>query len=192
MTNLEMVEMLREKANVSYEEAKAALEQANWDLLDAMVILEKNGKVTENGGSYTTRPEEPAQEPDRKHRYSDVGARSAFKWLWECLCRLIRMGNANSFTITRRDKEVFSLPVTVFVVLLILTHWWGLIALAVGLFCGFRYSFQGPNLGKESINSAMNKAAEAAESVKDGFRSAASGEAADESKKQEKDRDAEN
>ena len=37
MTNLEMVETLREKANVSYEEAKAALEASNWDLLDAIL-----------------------------------------------------------------------------------------------------------------------------------------------------------
>ena len=37
MTNYEMVELLRQKANVSYEEAKATLEAANWDLLDAIV-----------------------------------------------------------------------------------------------------------------------------------------------------------
>ena len=45
MDKMEKVERLREHANVSYEEAKAALEQANDDLLDAMVILEKQGKV---------------------------------------------------------------------------------------------------------------------------------------------------
>ena len=49
MTNFEMVEILRDKANVSYEEAKAALENSNWDLLDAMLLLEKEGKV--NPGS---------------------------------------------------------------------------------------------------------------------------------------------
>ena len=66
MTNFEMVEMLRQKANVSYEEAKAALEQANWDLLDAMVLLEKDGKVIENGGSYSTRPEEEPVEEEKR------------------------------------------------------------------------------------------------------------------------------
>ena len=45
MDNLEKVEKLRERANVSYEEAKAALEQSDWDLLDAMVKLEKSGKT---------------------------------------------------------------------------------------------------------------------------------------------------
>ena len=45
MEMMEKVERLREKANVSYEEAKDALEQANGDLLDAIVLLERQGKV---------------------------------------------------------------------------------------------------------------------------------------------------
>lgn len=40
MDNFEKVEKLREKANVSYEEAKQALENCNWDILDAMIYLE--------------------------------------------------------------------------------------------------------------------------------------------------------
>ena len=45
MEQLEKVEKLRERADVSYEEAKEALEACDWDLLDAMVWLEKRGKV---------------------------------------------------------------------------------------------------------------------------------------------------
>ena len=174
MTNFEMVEMLRQKANISYEEAKEALEAANWDLLDAMVLLEKEGKVAENGGSYSTRPEAEAEEPQtKKGHLGDIGVRSAFKWIWETLCKLIRMGNANFFVVSRKGEEMFSLPVTVFAVLLIVTHWFALIALVVGLFCGLRYSFRGPNLGKQIINDAMGKAAEVAENVKEEIRSAA-------------------
>ncbi len=43
MENIEKVEKLRERANVTYEEAKLALEENNWDILDAMVSLEKQG-----------------------------------------------------------------------------------------------------------------------------------------------------
>ena len=35
----EKVEKLRERANVTYEEARDALNEANGDLLDAMVLL---------------------------------------------------------------------------------------------------------------------------------------------------------
>ena len=45
MEMIEKVERLREKANVSYEEAKEALEQSGGDLLDAIVLLERQGKV---------------------------------------------------------------------------------------------------------------------------------------------------
>lgn len=191
MTNFEMVEMLREKANISYEEAKAALEAANWDLLDAMVILEKEGKVVENGGSYSTRPEEEEPQADKKKEkhLGDAGVRSACKWIWDTFCKLVRMGNANFFVVSRKDSELFSLPVTVFVVLLILSQWVGLIALVVGLFCGVRYSFRGPNLGKQAINDAMGKAADVAENVKDEIRSAAQNA---EKEKQENGDDGEN
>ena len=45
MDKLEKVEKLRERANVSYEDARTALEENGWDLLDAMVALEKSGKT---------------------------------------------------------------------------------------------------------------------------------------------------
>ena len=58
MDNFEKVEKLREKANVTYEEAKTALENSNWDMLDAMIYLEKNGKVKEDKrAEYTTKTE---------------------------------------------------------------------------------------------------------------------------------------
>ena len=45
MEFFEKVEALREKANVSYEVAKEAMEACNYDMLDAMIYLEKQGKV---------------------------------------------------------------------------------------------------------------------------------------------------
>lgn len=174
MTNFEMVEMLREKANVSYEEAKAALERADWDLLDAMVLLEKEGKVVdrEAGGSYSTRSEEKV-EPEKKHRGPD-GLRSALKWLGQKAAWLLRIGNTNHFVVSRGGREQFSLPVTVCAVLLICGFWLVLALLVIGLFCGMRYSFSGAELGKKSINDAMDRAADAAENVKDEFRNASS------------------
>src|SRR5699024_7340996 len=68
MTNYEMVELLRQKANVSYEEAKAALEAANWDLLDAIVLLEREGKVPENDARFSTKAETGAKEEERDAR----------------------------------------------------------------------------------------------------------------------------
>ena len=173
MTNFEMVELLREKANISYEEAKTALELANWDLLDAMLVLEREGKVSSSGGSYSTKDEEVKEEEtmSKKHMNGE-GLRGTLRWLGQTLAKLIRIGNENDLVVSKRDKELFSLPVTVCVVLLMCSVGTALFALAVGLFCGLRYSFRGPNLGKEAINNAMNRAAEAAETVKEEIRSA--------------------
>lgn len=173
MTNFEMVELLCQKANISYEEAKTALELANWDLLDAMLVLEREGKVNGAGGSYSTRSEEAADAAtkERKHREGD-GLRGALRWLGRTLVKLIRIGNANHLVVCRKGEELFSLPVTVCAVLLMCSVGTVSFALVVGLFCGLRYSFRGPNLGKEAINSAMNRAAEVAENVKDEIRTA--------------------
>ena len=50
MDHLEMTETLREKAGVSYEEAREALERNNWDLLGAIVDLEKQGRFSARKG----------------------------------------------------------------------------------------------------------------------------------------------
>lgn len=42
MDEYEKIEKLRTRANVTYEEAKAAFGEANGDLLEAMIILESS------------------------------------------------------------------------------------------------------------------------------------------------------
>ena len=174
MTNFEMVELLRQKADITYEEAKTALELANWDLLDAMLVLEREGKVSGKGGSYSTRDEEVQDEVKAKKHNGGEGLRGTLRWLGKAMAKLIRIGNENFLVVARKGQELFALPMTVCVVLLMCSVGTVLFALAVGLFCGLRYSFRGPNLGKESINSAMDRAAEAAETVKNEIRSAGS------------------
>ena len=58
MDNLEKVERIREKTGVSYEDAKIALEASGNDMLDAIVYLEKLGKVQgPKQSQYVTAPE---------------------------------------------------------------------------------------------------------------------------------------
>ena len=56
MDNLKKVEKLMERADVSYEEAKAVLEECDWDVLEAVVKLESQGKLKKNAStaSYST------------------------------------------------------------------------------------------------------------------------------------------
>ena len=167
MTNLEMVETLREKANVSYEEAKTALEASNWDLLDAILLLESEGKIPVESASHSTRAEElPPEEEPKKHK----GFHEGMRWLFRSFGKLLRIGNTNQISVSRNDRELFSLPVTVFAVLLLCSVWTILIAMLISLFFGVRYAFRGPDLGKESINRVMDRAGDMAENAKEEFR----------------------
>ena len=61
---------------------------------------------------------------------------------------------------------MFSIPVLLFAILIIAFFWCILILMLIGLFFRFSYNFSGPDLGKKSVNDAMNKATEAAENIK--------------------------
>ena len=55
MKSYEMVETLSEKAHVSLEQAKDALEKSNWDMLDAAIYLERT-KGSMNAPTYPQGP----------------------------------------------------------------------------------------------------------------------------------------
>ena len=59
---LERVEKVRSCTGASYEEVKAALEAAGGNVLDAVILLEQQGKTGPTGGDYSTRGAGP--EPD--------------------------------------------------------------------------------------------------------------------------------
>ena len=52
---LEQVEKVRSCTGASYEEAKAALEATGGNVLDAVILLEKQGRAGPAGGDYSTR-----------------------------------------------------------------------------------------------------------------------------------------
>ena len=63
MITMEQVEKLRTYADVTYEEAKNALERAEGDLLEALILLEKEGKTKgpQSGGRVVTLEPEKEQ-----------------------------------------------------------------------------------------------------------------------------------
>ena len=162
MTQYEMTEKLSDKMGVTMEEAKAALEACDWEMLDAALLLEE--QKGEKQAAYSTEQARPAEDADAEKK---GGWKGAARNLGGILRKVIDCGNRNRLVVTRRDETIVELPVTVLVVLLLVAFWVCIPLLVIGLFTGFRYAFNGPELGKDSVNSAMNKAAEVAEKVKD-------------------------
>lgn len=172
MDELEKVERLREKADVSYEEAKQALEECGWDLLDAMVYLEKKGKVKKpKQSSYTTQYEEPKkiEEAANTTKNAGKGIGDLLNRFFDWCRRVIQKGNETLFKVERNNKNIISVPVTVFVIILILAFWLVFVVMLVGLFCGCRYSFEGMGKVEVDVNKAMDSAANAAEKIKNEF-----------------------
>ena len=161
MDHYEMVENLRTKACVTYEEAKAALEASDWDMLDALVLLENEGKV-KAAPEFTTK--EKAEETHRPARRSEVKGSLSKLGAW--IRKIFTLGNRNQFIINRKGSELVAMPITVMALLMVLVWPFSLIVLFAGLLLGTRYSFRGPDISatvNDFVSKAQNKAAVAAE-----------------------------
>lgn len=189
---IEQVEKLRERANVSYEEARAALEKADGDLLEAMILLEREGKTSGSAGYYSTSTALPARnnggdcsggtEPGGRteengyaNRSDGGGGGESFGELMarfgRFIGRLFRKSMTNYFEVyNKNDGSSFKLPVLFLILALIICNVLTVILLVVGLFCGYFYRFSGPDLGREDINRVMDSASDTAENMKENAR----------------------
>lgn len=178
MATLEMVEKLRQRANVTYDEAKEALGACGDDLLDAMIYLEKQGKVPrpENDGFYSSKAEggeheKAAEKEGKKQPRGESFAQLLGRFLrW--LRNLFLKGNANSFVIWRGEESLLSMPVTVLILLALICWWVVLPLLIVGLFFGCRYRFCGKDVEHSGVNDVIASAENAANSLKNDLKDA--------------------
>lgn len=189
VVTLEQVEKLKEKTNVSYEEAKAVLERHNGDILEALIELERRGKAqtAAAGGFYTTRPDgapetelvlTPPPGPDRGKKgkggqkrsfgrvyYVDAGG------LGEAIRDLVRRSISNHLEVWRNGQKMTTIPVLVLILLVVFFFWITLPLLVVGLIFGCRYRFGGPDLGREDLNHVMDRVSDTVGEVRDNVRS---------------------
>lgn len=178
MENYEKVEKLRERANVTYEEAKQALEECNWDILDAIILLEKSGKAKapQQESVFTQKESKNINIEVDEEKKSSIG--DTFKRFGNWIMEIIEKGNNNSFCVIKETKEIFKVPVTVLVLFLFFAFWVVVPLLIVGLFFNMRYQFVGPNMHSVDIdiNKAMDAAADATDNIKAEFNNAVSKE----------------
>ena len=173
MELFEKVEKLRQKANVSYEEAKEALDKANGDLLDAMIMLEKEGKTeAPKTESYSTDYESSKKYPaviDECHNKKKCEKESINDWwITKKIKDLWKKGNENFLIIERNEETVLNIPVWVFILILLLAWHVSLVVVIVSLFLGCHYRFEG-KADLEKVNNAARAVEDAATTVKEEF-----------------------
>lgn len=173
MEHFEKVEKLRQRANVSYEEAKQALEACEWDMLDAIVYLEKLGKVeSPKQESYSTSFDGQTQYvsvPETVRRNTEYSSQDGFgkkmKRLWD---KMWKAGKENYFRVCRKEEEIIKVPVWVFVVALLFAWHTLVLIMLISLFFDCHYSFCG-KADLSGVNDAMEKANAFADKVKDEY-----------------------
>lgn len=172
MDDLEKVETIRTKCNVSYTDAKAALDAADGNVLDAIIWLESQGKTQTTS---RTPPPSPRQSMSlgrdgrRAGRLRKSSEKTDFSKkmdsVWEYLKKLFRLSLDTKFIATRRDAIILNIPILIPIVALFA---WGatIWLMLLGLFFGMRYRIDSDGDVPGSINNLMNHAADAADDIK--------------------------
>ena len=170
MDNMDKVEKLRERANVTYEEAKQALEENNWDLLDAMVSLEKQGKTKEPGQTtYSTSYEQQTEYLPVKETIEEKNRKKPReRKLRGMIRKFFRICRDNSFHVTKNGEEVIQVPVFVLVIALLIFWKPLIIVMLIALLFGFRYRFGGKD-DLKGVNDFMDSAGDMADRVRAEF-----------------------
>lgn len=179
MVTLQQVEELRKYADITFNEAKEALEETNGDILEAIINLEKKGRIEppKNGGYYSTK--DTGETGEQKSSEAKAGTESTkktssgfsdlFQRFSAFIGKLFHQGNRNIFEVSKNGQSTMTLPVTVLVILLIFTFWITVPLMIVGLFFGYKYSFSGPELGKEEVNRTMDQVSDVVDNLKKEF-----------------------
>lgn len=173
MENNEMIKKLMEKAYVTYEEAQEILERCNWDLLDAIIYLERSGKVENNDTTTIIEIKEDEQKKEdntKKKQESYGGVGEIIGRIFKGLGKVIAKGNKNYFEIKKDNEKPIRISLTISILLLVFFMPPTVILLIIGLFCGYKYSIGGPNMNYHGVNDVFEKVSESADNIKKDFK----------------------
>ena len=127
---LEQVERLREKADVSYGQAKAALEYSGGNLLDALIYLEEQGVIPRpEDAYYSTKNEAPPPPPQelpvlqvkpeakqaKQKKHKRRGVRHLLHWLRRILLD-------NELEIWRKGQPITAVPMLILLIFVIFLY----------------------------------------------------------------------
>lgn len=177
MEKLKLVDKLKNKANISYEEAKDALEKSNWDMLEAMLYLEAQGKVqkpsisifytNESKESYNENGEEVNLKEDTNE--NNFENKNGFEGVFEAICKAIDTCNNIFIEIIRNSRVILKIPFTVLIVLLFFAFWIVIPLMIIGLFFNMEFLVSSKKIDVDKINKVFKETSKVVKDVKDKF-----------------------
>jgi len=132
--NLEKIDLLKERANVGYKEAKEALEQCDGDLVEALIWLEENEKIKPNTDK--TQEERPRRPYGARRPENDFGRKFEDG---------VKNMHKMRFKIFKDDDTLLSLPVTVAIVVGVFTLPMSLVALLAAVLFRYHIAIEKPD-----------------------------------------------
>lgn len=124
---LEQIDLIMQRANVSYSEAKMALEQCNGDTLEALLYLEKNQKIKSSPTSNS-----------------------------EKINSFINKLNATTFIMKKKERIYVNVPLSIALIGIILCFHISILAIVIAIIFGVRISIIGENDIAHKINSTID------------------------------------
>lgn len=171
---LKLVEKLREKTGITYEDAKRVLEINNWDILDAILYLEKQGMVKSPSISifYTNEYKESYEEENTKSNFEEVKkdsnykSNNTFEGIFEVICKAIDTCNNIFIEIKGKNNFFLKFPLTVVIILLIFGFWLLIPLVVIALFLDIEFSVESKNINTDKINDILSKISKEVQKIK--------------------------
>ena len=129
---IEMIDELRKRANVGFEDARDALERCDGNMLEALIYLEKNNKF------------KAARAEEKECFFDKIKA-------------LIKRGNNIRFKVRKREITVLNLSLTVSILIGVFAFHISIIALVIALLAGYKFKFEKNNGEDMKVNETINK-----------------------------------
>ncbi|MEQ8236602.1 MAG: DUF4342 domain-containing protein [Syntrophomonadaceae bacterium] len=146
--DLEKIELLRERADVTYEEARDALEKCNGSLVEAIIYLEKSGKI----------------KPPPHETQASAG-------FWATINKYIKIGNETRLVVSKDGRVVTDLSLIIVLLLTIILPPLVLVLFLLAIFSGHNIRLEKPYSAETPINKTFedmtNAATKVTEQVKD-------------------------
>ncbi|MHC6180150.1 DUF4342 domain-containing protein [Clostridium sp. JNZ X4-2] len=138
---IEQIDLLRKRADVGYKEAKEALEKCNGDVVEALSYLESENKI--------------------KSEEEFLKGSSLVKKIK----KVISKGNKMSIVISKSEKTILNLPLTLAVLFTVFAMPVVIISLVIALITSCKIRFNRESGDDCSINDKIDKVSKAVEHV---------------------------
>jgi hypothetical protein len=133
---LEIIDELRERTNVTYSEAKEALESCNGELVESIIYLEEKG-VSSSKSSCS------------KKKDFNKKTKSFFS----------AITNVN-FDLLKKGKVILRLPLLIFIIMAIIGLPFVIVGLIISVFIGYKIEFTKNGESFKEVNDTINKMSE--------------------------------